>query len=575
MDSIHLSGWRVAFWISLLLSFLSAFLSSSARAQDVQPLIRDLQSPPSRRAALEKLVSMGPAAAPAVQALIGVLSDPDELNRDFAITTLKSIGGAAKPALPELRKLATSDRSEEIRALAADAVEVIASAPGEQLTPGAAPAREPAVVEHPAEKRPVQSWPPSTLERSTPEGAPITAVNFQTVEQTTTGVALIANQPGMKSAKEAIRNAVRSLAGTFDAKPQVIAAYKDQQDTRGGASFTAKLNGQAMRGVIIVGTSADAAVISVVYDRADSDPRSLSLLAAGLPTATPEPQFQQVNIPDGSGTVNIPTTWRMISGQRGMCTVRGPEGQEINLGIATSVVTPELAQYRRQMAANMGIPAQNMLVAAPDDPVKAWVDLLPQLSALCQEKGLPPFQLIKVNGAKQVENSHNWPSAFVDFVLDVGPQNQCVRSRAIAMVICAPVGGGQWMLHFSQMTAPIAIFDREFPTMMQTWAGWQVSDIEIDRRMKEAADSIKAAGDILRRAREERAAHEAQRARQQKEIDKNPDFDEALRGWRTVEDTLTGEKRTVDLGNVEIIVRELNEREGWPRYQDIPQRYEW
>jgi hypothetical protein len=258
-----------------------------------------------------------------------------------------------------------------------------------------------------------------------------------------------------------------------------------------------------------------------------------------------------------------------------MCTVRGPDRQELQLGIATSAVTPELAEYRRNMVRNMNLPPQDMLVASPDDPVRAWTDLLPQLSVLCEKAGQSPFRLVKVLGDKPVENPSNWPSAFVDYLVDVGPADASVRSRAIVMVICAPVGGGQWMLHFSQMIAPVNTFDRDLLMMMDIWGSWNVSNIEVSRRLSEAAASMRETSDILRRAREERAAHEAQRHAQQEEANKNADFDEALRGWRSVEDTLTGERKVVDLGNVEIVVRELNEREGWARYRDIPQRNDW
>jgi hypothetical protein len=140
------------------------------------------------------------------------------------------------------------------------------------------------------------------------------------------------------------------------------------------------------------------------------------------------------------------------------------------------------------------------------------------------------------------------------------------------MIICADFGGGQWGLHFSQMCAPVAIFERDLPTMIEIWSGWTVSDVEVHRRLGEAAASLKATGEILRRAREERSAHEAARAQRQ---DTNADFDEAIRGWRTVEDTLTGEKKQVSLGDVDIIVQGLNEHEGWARFKGIPLREDW
>jgi hypothetical protein len=53
----------------------------------------------------------------------------------------------------------------------------------------------------------------------------------------------------------------------------------------------------------------------------------------------------------------------------------------------------------------------------------------------------------------------------------------------------------------------------------------------------------------------------------------NDNFDEIIRGYRTVEDTQTGEKSSVDLGNVDNIVDNLNR--GDPgRYVQIPLRDE-
>ena len=51
------------------------------------------------------------------------------------------------------------------------------------------------------------------------------------------------------------------------------------------------------------------------------------------------------------------------------------------------------------------------------------------------------------------------------------------------------------------------------------------------------------------------------------------DFDEVIRGVRTVQDTRTGERTSVDLGNVNEIVDKLNEHDPG-RYVQIPLRDE-
>jgi len=53
----------------------------------------------------------------------------------------------------------------------------------------------------------------------------------------------------------------------------------------------------------------------------------------------------------------------------------------------------------------------------------------------------------------------------------------------------------------------------------------------------------------------------------------NTNFDEVLRGYRDVEDTTTGERTSVDLGNVDGVVNSLNETDPG-RYKEIPLRDE-
>jgi hypothetical protein len=50
------------------------------------------------------------------------------------------------------------------------------------------------------------------------------------------------------------------------------------------------------------------------------------------------------------------------------------------------------------------------------------------------------------------------------------------------------------------------------------------------------------------------------------------DWDEYIRGYRTVLDTVTGDRFDVDLGYSTEVVRRLNEAEGSERYREIPLR---
>jgi hypothetical protein len=131
----------------------------SARAADVDSLVRALRDPDRTAEAKGEtclqLMDLGPAAAPAVPALIGLLNNQDEMLRDYAVSTLDRIGPAARNALPALRRTAAKDTSAEIRELAHAAIAKISGAMAES---------EPAKA-----AAPESVTPPAPVVRATPE----------------------------------------------------------------------------------------------------------------------------------------------------------------------------------------------------------------------------------------------------------------------------------------------------------------------------------------------------------------------------------------------------------------------
>jgi HEAT repeat protein len=82
--------------------------------------IADLKAPApqTRNAAAYEISGMGPAAAPAVPALIEALSDPEPAVRFPATVALAEIGPAAKAAVPKLKQMMEEEINDEIAASA-------------------------------------------------------------------------------------------------------------------------------------------------------------------------------------------------------------------------------------------------------------------------------------------------------------------------------------------------------------------------------------------------------------------------------------------------------------------------
>jgi HEAT repeat protein len=89
--------------------------------------VADLRAPApySRNLAAYEIASLGPAAAPAVPALIDALRDSEASVRYPVTVALREIGPAAKAAIPALKKMYEEDLNDEIASSARRAIKAI------------------------------------------------------------------------------------------------------------------------------------------------------------------------------------------------------------------------------------------------------------------------------------------------------------------------------------------------------------------------------------------------------------------------------------------------------------------
>jgi HEAT repeat protein len=124
---------------SMLLLAIPLFCATVAQAQKqkepsfqghpLHELIADLRAaaPMTRNAAAYSIAGIGPAAAPAVPALIEALHDQEAAVRFPVCVALREIGPAASAALPALEE-ALDDRNEDVASMAKKAITAIKGA---------------------------------------------------------------------------------------------------------------------------------------------------------------------------------------------------------------------------------------------------------------------------------------------------------------------------------------------------------------------------------------------------------------------------------------------------------------
>jgi len=424
-------------------------------------------------------------------------------------------------------------------------------------------------------------------------GAP---VGYEVVVATDAGKKLVAHKAEAKSVPIALTTTLQDLARWFDGRPVAKGAFTDAKEhRRGGAPFTAKLNGQSVKGVILCDTGDQGADIAVTYCRADASASEWAKLSGGadasLGAAAPANSIKTETyaFPDGTGTIQLPAGWKTSARTAIQAiVVEGPAGQFVTLGQSSSVNTPDsfIVQNQIKLAANarqMGFPPPKpieMLVAPYTGPVEALKNLVPQFSKMSQARGGPAITLDNIlEPPKPAQAAFpNGQAASVYIAVTHTTSGVATHYRSRAQIETWLIGNGAWSMYLTELAAPDVSFDKDWPVMLAIAQSLKTDPQAVKRASDRALDAQKQNFAAMQRANATRqeAFDGYLKSQQRNSIIRSRsamDFDEVIRGDRTVEDTRTGERRSVDLGNVDAIVDRLNASDPG-RYVQIPLRDE-
>ena len=411
---------------------------------------------------------------------------------------------------------------------------------------------------------------------------------------TDSGKRLVSHKAETSTVPAALGSVLQDLSGWFDAKPVAQGAFADAKEhRRGGAAFTATLKGQPVKGLIFCATSEQGADITVTYCRADAPASDWAKLSsdtnAPAGSALAGVPMHEYDFPDGTGSIQLPEGWK-TSAQTTIHGVRveGPAGQTVSLGVNFTINTPDsfIVRNQIQMAAQarqMGFPPPKpieMLVAPYTEPVTALKNLIPQLSQWSQRRGGPGITLDKIleppKPAKAVFANGRAATIYFAFTKTTGGTPAPYRARG--QYESWMLGEGAWYLYVSEAAGPDATFDKDWPVMLAIATSLKTAPQAVQRATSRAIDAQNANFRAMQQAHatQQAAFDDCFKSMQRNSIIRERsaiDFDEVIRGERTVEDTQTGYRTSVDLGNVDQIVDKLNEHDPG-RYIQIPLRDE-
>jgi hypothetical protein len=431
------------------------------------------------------------------------------------------------------------------------------------------------------------------------------------VNATEFGKALSFQMPNASSVGAALSQALRDLGQSLGTRPTVKTAYEDSRDHRsGGAVFVASVQGQPVKGLVLCRLGPTGASVAVVYARPNTPPAEWRRLtsapaqasgpaqasapaqasspavaanappAQGTSTSLPPPAhapLREYAMPDGTGSVGLADGWQTHNQSlMGGVLLQGPGDARVAIMMMRPVHEP--GSQMAMMLARSGKPG---LVAPFSTPLEAFSNLTPQMSQMSRRGGGPSFE---VDNLVQVGRPQPWGpdcrAALVEYGVTVtGPSGRS-HYRALAQIQMEPLRAvpGGWLYYTTTMQAPDATFERDLPVMMQL-AGSEKENAEVimNKARQNVAASKRRNDEVIEQVHQRSMAFDARRADNARAANARDrqadDFDEVIRGTRTVEDTQTGEKRTVDLGDVDRITDKLNEFDSG-RYRQIPLRDE-
>jgi hypothetical protein len=446
---------------------------------------------------------------------------------------------------------------------------------------------------------------------------------FSVLGSTQAGRTLFLELPDARDAESVITRTADALVKIFDAKPSLSGAFADSKTKRrGGALFTAKLKGHDLRGWIFFSLGDKASSASVVYSSADASQADISTLFAALPAQV---KMKEHPFPDGSGSIDLPPGWTTPT--QTLATpliVKGPAGQTVAQGIFINVNTPDcrLTQLAKQTY-QMKVDNYNRMLAmsrnlhtnpppppgpppdpdrdfpqlifcrycpTPDEAVK---ELLPILFARQQKAGGPAEKLERVIESTPTDptpliNGSQAAKYYVVFSKVEGGVES--HQRAIVRIECCPVltGKDSWTMFLNQFVAPDATFDRDLPVMTDIVHSLKVDQAWFTEKLKKDGEALRQRGEAFSKQMFEQSQQfQAQQkenfnrfqtqmqAQYKARHDANSDFIEMIGGVRTVCDTKTGERTTVDLNHVGKVVEGMNTAVNSPnQFVEIPLRNE-
>ncbi len=421
------------------------------------------------------------------------------------------------------------------------------------------------------------------------------ALFMQSARAADTGLKTIDNPGGgqiiygplddQSSLQNAMIAMLRDIHGHFGNRPEIGRFFQ----TRGSDSLatfftvTAKnQGGKRVAGLVIVAMpSGNKPAAAVLFDDAERFGKTMNPMmkklnelwhvdapkgtqpAAGTAPAKSAPvqELHETRFPDNSGTIGLPTGWKIDNAHGGAVATSGPNGEFVAVGLIHTMLDPSNQQGQGliKYETNQGrrpVPPQFSVYPFGRDLVDAFMAYQKQAA---ERSNLPVPTLTVTSKTKTPPNQFTADGVTVIGDLDMhdgkGPLTSLILIGAMKRV-----GPAEWGMTVTRVSAPKRLAAEEWSTLLAIANSMKQNGAVIQAQTNAAIDQIHKVGEAARKqADAQHAANDAHNASVEARWDAQARMSKSFQDYTldqsVIVDTHTGEHATAWNQTADLLVK--------------------
>jgi hypothetical protein len=406
--------------------------------------------------------------------------------------------------------------------------------------------------------------------------------SLKTIDYPGGGQIIYGPLPDQSSLKDALVTMLKNIHGHFGERPEIGKLFQTHGSDSLATFFTVTAKNQGgkhIAGLVIVAMpSGSKAAAGVIYDDADRFSKTLNPMmkklnevwhvdttpgsgTAAPAKAAPVAELHQTAFPDNSGSIGLPTGWKILGGRGGAVIVSGPHGEIERLSQIHQMLDPstpqgqKMIQYETQNG-RRPLPEQFSVYPYGRDLVEAFRAYLQQAS---QRSNIPTptFTVTSSTRVPPGQYSIGGLTILADLDLHDGSGVRTALFQLAAMKRIEPSG---WGFIATVISVPKKFAQEEWPTMLAVGNSMRQNGAVIQAQTQQTIDQIHAIGAAAKQqADAAHAANDAHNASVQAHWDNmdraSKSFQEYTLDQSVIVDKNTGARGTVWNQTADLLVK--------------------